>query len=247
MVDENEREEFTEGEMQEETQQAAEAEASVGEAEKGIPETAAGEGAVPEAAAVPPGGYPGAVKPQGGGIRRWYAGHKILTGVGIGVLTVALIVGVFFIGYAVGKPCNEPDRRLPMQQFQQPMQQDMQPDMQQAPLPGPGGDGQGRLDVLIEYREEIEDVAAAQLGISSDELRDEIEDGKTIAEIAEEKGVSSEDLTAAVAAEIGEIADELAADGEITDAQAENMKDQADVLAERFVERGSRRFPKPSE
>lgn len=100
--------------------------------------------------------------------------------------------------------------------------------------------------MLVEYREEIEDAIAAELGISGDELRDEIADGKTVEDIAEEKGVASEDLEAAVADEIGEIADELAADGEITDEQAENMKDEAQTLAERFIRRG-RLLPVPFE
>ncbi|MBN2028373.1 MAG: hypothetical protein JW854_16610 [Actinobacteria bacterium] len=245
MVDENDREGAKGGEIPEAVQPPSGAEAA-GEtpAESGL-DAAADAGA--PAAAVPPGDYPVAIKPRGDGIRRWLSVHKIVTVVGIGVLAVALMVGVFFIGYAVGKPANEHDRRVPVQGFQQPVQPDMRQDMQSMPSPGPGEGGQGRFDVLFEYREEIEDMIAAELGISSDELRDELQDGKTVEEIAEEKGVSSEDLTAAVAAEIGRIADELAADGEISDGQAENMKDQADDLAERFVERGSRRFLMPSE
>jgi len=244
MVDENEREEAKGSEMPEDTPPPADT-GPAGGAPVESGSDAAADAGHPAAAAMPPGGYPGSAKPQGGGIGRWIAGHKIAAGVAVGAMVVALMVGMFFIGYAVAKPCHEPDRRVPVQEFQQPMQQP--PGMQSTPTPGPGEGRRGRLDVFSEFREEIEDVIAAELGITGDELRDEIEGGKTIAEIAEEKGISSEDLTAAVAAEIVRIADELAADGEISDAQVENIKDQADVLAERFVERGYGRFSMPSE
>jgi len=98
---------------------------------------------------------------------------------------------------------------------------------------------------LGESYDEIASVIAAKLGISVDDLEDEIADGKTIAEIAETKGVSTEDLTAAVAAKISEIADKLAADGEITTQQAENIKSNAEVMASRLIERGFRGAPIP--
>jgi hypothetical protein len=195
---------------------------------------------------MPPGvGGPGAAEVKGGGIKRWFAGHKVLAGVGMGILAVALIAGAFAIGYCVGKPSGEKERRIPAQQFQN--RGPMPPDLRSAPSPGGGRMGQGRLDVLVEYRDELEGVVAGELGISTTELTDEIAGGKSIAEIAEEKGVSADDLTAAVAAEIDAIADELVAEGEITAAQAEDMKSEAESMASVFIERGNMRPPMPSE
>jgi hypothetical protein len=242
MVDENEREDTTVGEMPEETHQPADGEPDGGAAADGGLNAAADEVRPP---AVPQDSDPGALKPQGGGIKGWFAKHKILAGAGIGILAALLIAGVFIIGYFVGKPCDEREERGPAQQFQ--YQGPMEPDLRPAPSPGRRGAGQDRLDVLVEYRDEIDSVVARELGISTDELLNEMEAGKTIAEIAEEKGVSSEDLTAAVAAEISKIADKLAADGGLTTEQAKNIKSKAVAMAEMYIERGHRLLPMPFE
>jgi hypothetical protein len=194
-------------------------------------------------AGMPPSGGDLGLGGQSGTLKRWSVSSNILIGVGIGVLTVLLLGGMFAVGYVVGKPSSEGARRVPSQQMQP--QEPMQPDARSAPSPGRGGVGPGRPDVLGEYYDEIASVIAEKIGISVDDLQYEIADGKTIAEIAETKGVSTEDLTAAVAAKISEIADKLAADGEITTQQAENIKSNAEVMASRSIERGFRRAPMP--
>ncbi len=242
MGDEESRKDVAGSEMQEETPQPAQTQPVAGVPADSEPDVAAGEGS--PAAAVPQSGDTGSAKPQGG-IKGWFATHKMLAGAGIGILAALLVVGIFFIGYFVGKPCKEPDRRVPARQFQ--YMEPQEPDLRSVPSPGRGEDGRGRLDLLIEFRDEVDEVVAGLLSISTGELQEEIEAGKTIAEIAEEKGVSSEDLKAAVVAEIGAIADQLAADGEIGDAQAENIKSNAKLMAERYIERGYRRPLGPSE
>jgi uncharacterized protein (DUF433 family) len=65
------------------------------------------------------------------------------------------------------------------------------------------------------------DTIAEALGLESDALQEALQDGQTIAEIAEEQGVALEDVTAAV---IAAVQTELAAeveDGDITQAQAD--------------------------
>jgi len=215
---------------------------------RGVATGAAAEGAtvgdVPSSAGMPPGGGDLEIGgPKGGGHRRWSGTHEVLIGIGIGVLTVLLLGGMFALGYAIGGSRSEGTKKVPGPQMQP--QEPMLPDGRSAPSPDRGRVGPGRADVLGESYDEIASVIAAKLGISVDDLEDEIADGKTIAEIAETKGVSTEDLTAAVAAKISEIADKLAADGEITTQQAENIKSNAEVMASRLIERGFRGAPIP--
>lgn len=182
---------------------------------------------------------------KGGGVGGWLASHRMLTGAGIGVLAVLLIVAAFAIGYAVGRPDGGPAEAVPLRQARLPEPE--RGDLPAAPTPDSGGAGRGRLDILVESRGELMEVIAAELGVSTGELQEELMDGKTIAEVAEEKGVSADDLTATVAAKIGEIADELAADGEISAQQAERIKAGAEDMASRLMERGYRRPLAPPE
>ena len=188
----------------------------------------------------------GSLKDEGakvGWSRKLFDNHKILLGVEAGVLAVLLIVGIFTIGYFVGKPDEKQQKRAPNQQLQS--QEPIRPDQRSAPSPGRGGGGSERFGILGQYSDEIEGTIAEKLGISADDLRDEIENGNTIIEIAEEKGVSTEDLTASVAAKISEIIGELAADGEITAARAEEIKSDAEDIASRLIERGHLRAGMP--
>ena len=71
------------------------------------------------------------------------------------------------------------------------------------------------------------DAAATALGITADELRTELQSGKTIAQVASDKGVDVQTVIDAVTAdEIAEI-DQRLADGRITQAQADEMKANA--------------------
>ncbi|MGH9247147.1 MAG: hypothetical protein ACRD29_23060 [Acidimicrobiales bacterium] len=82
------------------------------------------------------------------------------------------------------------------------------------------------------------DVAAEALGLTADELRDELADGTTIAEVAEAEGVDVQTvIDALVAAATAEI-DEAVADLDADDAE-ELEADLADRLAE-FVNEGHR-------
>lgn len=61
------------------------------------------------------------------------------------------------------------------------------------------------------------------LGMTSDELTAELESGKTLAEIAKEKGVSTSDLTTALEAAHQESLDQAVADGILTQEQADSI------------------------
>jgi len=63
---------------------------------------------------------------------------------------------------------------------------------EELPAPGPGGPGHhGRM--LLGF-----DAAAEELGLTEDELREQLRDGASLVEIAEEQGVDVDDLVAAL-------------------------------------------------
>jgi len=102
-----------------------------------------------------------------------------------------------------------------------------------------------RLEILVTCREELAEFLSGALGMSTDALKEELAGGKTVADLAEEKGLSTEDLIKSVAAKIEEIADRLAAEGEITTTQAERIKARSTSLASMLVHDGLRRMSPP--
>ncbi len=204
-----------------------------------------GEGAgFPPQAAVSRGGVPEAGSPKGGRLKGYFADHKLLLGLCMGAMAVMVIAGVFIAGYLVGRPCDGHTRDdLPLRS--QPAIPDLRPDMRSAPSPERSGAGDGPYGLLKEHRDELEGAIAAAIGISVDELREGMEHGKTIAEIADEKGVSVDGLTDAVAAKIDEIADRMAADGDLTNERAEEIKSHSDDIASGLIERDRGPTPLP--
>jgi hypothetical protein len=64
---------------------------------------------------------------------------------------------------------------------------------------------------------------AEKLGLTSDELTAQIKDGKTLAQIAEEKGLSTKDLAAVMETTMKAGLDQAVKDGQLTQAQADLM------------------------
>ncbi|MFP5218906.1 MAG: hypothetical protein ACLGIG_04105 [Actinomycetes bacterium] len=95
---------------------------------------------------------------------------------------------------------------------------------------GPPGRGIGALKVGL-------DVAADKLGMSTDDLVADLRSGKSLADVAGEKGVSVEDLTAALEAEAVEHIDAAVAEGRLTQAEAEEKKAALDEHLARAVQR----------
>lgn len=170
----------------------------------------------------------------------WFSRHKLLSGIAIGALAVLLLGGMFAIGYAVGKPGDgRPGGQVPGPER---LGKGMQGAPPETPLRKFRERRLDRLETLIACRDEIAEFLAGELGMTVDGFRVAMANGKTVAELAEEKGLSTEDLIASLAAKIKEIADRLAAEGEATSAQAERIKDMASELASILVRDGPRLF-----
>lgn len=95
---------------------------------------------------------------------------------------------------------------------------------------GPGGPGRpGRHEGF-----HVGLTAAAEaLGLTEDELRAELEDGSTLAEVATEHGVEPQAVIDAMVAEISAHLDEKVADGELTQDEADARKAE---LTERITD-----------
>jgi polyhydroxyalkanoate synthesis regulator phasin len=98
---------------------------------------------------------------------------------------------------------------------------------QLGPRGGFGGHGHGERGVALT-------AAAEALGLSTDELRDALADGSTLADVAEAQGVAVEDLVAALVTAAEERIDDAVADGRLTAEEAEQRKAE---LTERMTER----------
>jgi len=97
-----------------------------------------------------------------------------------------------------------------------------------APMFGPAegrGERGGRgFDLSVGHEgTSLMTVAAEQLGMTVEELVAELRDGKTIAQVAEEKGVSLDSIIDAYLAPRAEALEQAVADGRITQEQADRM------------------------
>jgi uncharacterized protein YidB (DUF937 family) len=95
------------------------------------------------------------------------------------------------------------------------------------------GFGPGHLDLGFFGHLGDLGAAASYLGITRDELRDALADGKSLAEIAKDEGKSVDGLVQALVADAEERIDAAADDGRLTDAQANELKDD---LQDRITE-----------
>lgn len=84
--------------------------------------------------------------------------------------------------------------------------------------------GPGRLSTVAE-----------SLGVEEDELRAALEDGQTIADVAEEQGVDVQDVVDDIVAAQQERLDEAVADGHLTQEQADEILAGAEERATAFV------------
>ncbi len=74
-------------------------------------------------------------------------------------------------------------------------------------------------------------VAADKLGMELTDLLTELQNGKTIAALAEEKGVDTQTIVDAYLAQVKEKLDEKVANGDITQEQADSQLEQAKTRA----------------
>ncbi|MEZ5141569.1 MAG: hypothetical protein R2726_03485 [Acidimicrobiales bacterium] len=99
---------------------------------------------------------------------------------------------------------------------------------------GPGGFGHDRGGAGL-------DTAAAAIGISADELRTALQNGQTIAQVAQSKGVEPQKVVDAIVAEMNKHFDEELASGEHTQAEIDQKKAEA---AQRATDMVNNTMPK---
>lgn len=80
------------------------------------------------------------------------------------------------------------------------------------------------------------DAASEVLGLTGEEIREGLNDGKSLADLAEEQGVSTDELAAAMVAEAVERLDEAVADGKIDDERAAEAAERLEEMVERAIE-----------
>ncbi|HEY8525873.1 MAG TPA: hypothetical protein VIL48_12955 [Acidimicrobiales bacterium] len=83
------------------------------------------------------------------------------------------------------------------------------------------------------------------LGVDEDELRDQLGDGRTIAEIAEEQGVDVQDVVDALLAALEERVDEAVADDDLTREEADELLADAEERITDFVNGELPDLPEP--
>jgi polyhydroxyalkanoate synthesis regulator phasin len=79
-------------------------------------------------------------------------------------------------------------------------------------------------------------VAAEVLGLSEEDLLAELQDGKSIADVAEEQGVAPQAIADAFVARVSENLDQAVADGKITQEQADEMLSNIEEHAAEMLE-----------
>ena len=107
---------------------------------------------------------------------------------------------------------------------------------------GPGGHAFRAPGLGASHHFEIFDTAASYLGMTEAQLRDELMNEKTLADIAKEKGKSVSGLVQAIVTAQEKRIDEAASDGRLTKDQASALKTNLDDRIESFVN-GEFRMP----
>jgi hypothetical protein len=101
--------------------------------------------------------------------------------------------------------------------------------MDQAPrfgMPGMGKDFGGFDRGMLGRGSNLLSIAADKLDMSLTDLLTELQDGKTIAEVAQDKGVTTQDIVDAYVSELRADLDEAVADGHMTQKQADYALEQ---------------------
>lgn len=100
---------------------------------------------------------------------------------------------------------------------------------------GPGGEGRPGDEAGMRGGGHLE-VAATALGMTADELRTELQAGKSIAQVAEAKGVSVDAVKAALKTDLQTRLAQQVTDGKITQAQADERLAAADTHVQAEVD-----------
>jgi uncharacterized protein YidB (DUF937 family) len=84
------------------------------------------------------------------------------------------------------------------------------------------------------------DAAAQALGVSTDELREQLRDGKTLAQVAEDRGVDKQKVIDAMVADATARIDQKVQDGDLTTDQANERKAELEARITTLVDEGPR-------
>jgi polyhydroxyalkanoate synthesis regulator phasin len=90
-------------------------------------------------------------------------------------------------------------------------------------------------------RDHTAEAAATVLGLELEELMDELKDGKTLAEVAEEQGMATDEFTAAMLPEVRQELDALVSEGKLTEEQADAIYDRVEENIDDIVNAQGRR------
>jgi len=101
------------------------------------------------------------------------------------------------------------------------------PDPQQTPGWGPRGWMMGGTQPMHEYMEEA---IAGKLGMTEEDLEKELASGKTMWQVAEERGFTQDEFLSLMREARSLALDKMVADGVITQAQADWMKDHGNFM-----------------
>lgn len=100
---------------------------------------------------------------------------------------------------------------------------------------GPGR-GHGQLAGMFGFLRNTEKAVADAIGITPEQLRDELRGGSTIAEVAKAHGVAESTVVDAIVSQATEKIDQAVSDGHLTEAQAAKLKKGIRDLATKVVE-----------
>jgi hypothetical protein len=90
-------------------------------------------------------------------------------------------------------------------------------------------------------RDYTAEAAATVLGLELEELVDELKDGKTLAEVAEEQGMTVDEFTAAMLPEVRQELDALVAEDKLTEEQADAVYERVEENIDDIVSAQGRR------
>jgi uncharacterized protein YidB (DUF937 family) len=101
------------------------------------------------------------------------------------------------------------------------------------------GGGRGLFHRFREHRREVRkhtaQLTADTIGISTDDLKSELKSGKSIADVATERGVDPQTVITAIVNDINARVDQAVADGKLDQTQADQIKERAPEVVTRVV------------
>jgi uncharacterized protein YidB (DUF937 family) len=140
------------------------------------------------------------------------------TAILIGVIVVVALVALGVAGYAFAQTVTPPAPDFPFGWGGMGRHGGMM---------GGWRSGEGGYGLMHEY---MEDAMAEALGISHDELEELLDQGKTMWQIAQEKGFTEEEFGELVVKARTEVLEKMVDDGVITQEQADWMKSRMDTM-----------------